>query len=122
MPGHTRVVVVGVFVTLLWSSSWVLVRWGDARALDPIDFAASRYVLASTVLVGTVLARHRRAAAALLRAPGALRRVAVLGVTYYAVTQAAQFVAIVHQPAATTSLLLSATSFVVALLAFVVLG
>jgi drug/metabolite transporter (DMT)-like permease len=122
MIGRPRLVVVGVFVTLLWSSSWVLVRWGDTQALDPVTFAACRYVLASVVLGAAALGWHRPAVVRLVADRSAMLRVALLGLSYYALTQAAQFVAIVNQPAATTSLVLSATSIAVAVLAFFVLG
>src|SRR5690606_34898580 len=44
------------------------------------------------------------------------RRLALLGLVFYAVTQGAQFVAIDNQPAATTSLMLAPTPFLVAVL------
>jgi drug/metabolite transporter (DMT)-like permease len=116
MSGQPRAIAVGVFVTVLWSSSWLLVRWGDTHSIDPVSFAALRYLGAAAVLIAVTAVRHRRAAATLLRDRTTLRWVAGLGVVYYAITQAAQFVAIVHQPAATTSLVLSATVVVVALL------
>ena len=49
-----------LLVTVLWSSSWVLVRWGlDDEGLTPITFAALRYGLAAAVLVAWVLYRER---------------------------------------------------------------
>jgi drug/metabolite transporter (DMT)-like permease len=122
MSGRTRALSLGVLVTLLWSSSWLLIRWGDARSFDPVALAAARYVLAAGVLVGIAVVRHRSELRALLHDHDALRHVAARGVTYYALTQAAQFIAIVHQPAATTSLLLSGTVIVVAVLSRAVLA
>ena len=121
MSERARALVVGVVVTVLWSSSWMLIRWGDANSVDPLAFAALRYLLASVVLGGVVLARQRRALRALLTDRPAMRMAVVHGLTYYALTQGAQFIAIVHQPAASTSLLLSATTVVVAALSWVVL-
>lgn len=105
-------------VTFLWSTSWVLIRWGlDGEELQPITFAALRYGLASSVLVAWVLANrpHREQLARLDRA--VVIRVVVLGIVFYAMTQGAQFVAIDNQPAATTSLVLSLTPLLVAALA-----
>ena len=49
-----------LFVTVLWSSSWVLIRWGlDDEGLTPITFAALRYGLAAAVLIAWVLYRER---------------------------------------------------------------
>ena len=54
--GHVGAVWVALFVTILWSSSWVLIRWGlDEEALTPLTFAALRYGLAAANLVGWVL-------------------------------------------------------------------
>ena len=91
-------------VTFLWSSSWILIRWGlDDEALRPLTFAALRYGLAAVMLGAWVVGRPalRRSASRLDRrtAFGLL----ALGVVFYAVTQGAQFVAIDSQPAATTS-------------------
>ena len=116
-PSHARAVASALLVTFLWSSSWVLIRWGlDSEDLEPIGFAALRYGLAALILIGwtasTQPIRHhlthldRRAAVPIL----------LLGVVFYAVTQGAQFVAIDSQPAATTSLVLSLTPLLVALL------
>lgn len=109
---HRRALAAAVLVTLLWSSSWVLIRVGlDDADLPPLTFAALRYGSAAAVLWAWIA---RPAARPHLRGwtrPEAVA-VAVLGIVYYAVTQGAQFVAIDHQPAATTSLVLSLTPLV----------
>jgi drug/metabolite transporter (DMT)-like permease len=111
---HRLALAAAALVTLLWSSSWVLIRLGlDDADLPPITFAALRYGAASVVLWGWVLRSAGQQALT-----GWTRRellvVAGLGVIFYAVTQGAQFVAIDHQPAATTSLVLSITPLAVA--------
>jgi len=113
----THMVAVGValIVTFLWSTSWILIRWGlDDEALDPLGFAALRYGLAAIVLMVWVLARptSRRDLRAIDRR--VLAQIAVLGLVLYGITQGAQFVAIDRQPAATTSLVLSGTPLLVA--------
>jgi drug/metabolite transporter (DMT)-like permease len=117
-PSHLASIGIALLVTFLWSTSWVLIRWGlDGEELQPITFAALRYGLASSVLVAWVLANrpHREQLARLDRA--VVIRVVVLGIVFYAMTQGAQFVAIDNQPAATTSLVLSLTPLLVAALA-----
>ncbi|CAN5637437.1 DMT family transporter [soil metagenome] len=112
---HLVAVWVALFVTVLWSSSWILIRVGlDDESLPPITFAALRYTLAAVVLVGWTSRKtnHRRAVRQLSR--GDLIRLAVLGVVFYAVNQAAVFVAIDNQPAATNILVLSLTPLLVA--------
>ena len=110
-----RAVFAALFVTVLWSSSWVIIRVGMAdEDLPPLTFAGLRYAVAAAVL-GIVVATRPSARAELRTISGdALRRLAVLGVVFFAVTQGAQFVAIEAQPVATTSLTLSLTPLLVA--------
>ncbi|MFH2072889.1 MAG: EamA family transporter [Actinomycetota bacterium] len=117
-PSHLGAIGAAMLVTFLWSSSWILIRWGlDDEALDPLTFAALRYGLAALLLGGWVLLRPalRRSARGIGRSMG--RRLVLLGLVFYAVTQGAQFIAIDNQPAATTSVVLSWTPLLVALLA-----
>lgn len=114
---HTRAVWTALLVTVLWSSSWVLIRVGLDDDLPPITFAGLRYALAAGLLAGWALSRSTtRAELGSLPARGWWMLI-VLGVVFYAVTQGAQFVAIDAQPAATTSLMLAPTPVLVALLA-----
>jgi drug/metabolite transporter (DMT)-like permease len=108
-------IALALLVTVLWSSSWVLIRWGlDDEGLPPVTFAALRYGLAAIVLVGWVILRegHRRHEYHVDR--GLVARLVVLGIVLYALAQGAQFVALAEQPAATTSLVLSMTPLLVA--------
>lgn len=112
---HIRAIIVAVFVTALWSSSWVLIRFGlDDEGLTPLTFAGIRYVVAAVILVGVVVAVPRHRGEIRTVAGAAWRRLAFLGVVIIAVTQGAQFLAIATQPAATTSLVLSLTPLLVA--------
>lgn len=96
----------------------MLIRIGlDDRHLPPVTFAGLRYALASGVLwawIGSSPVR-RVAVSSIERrhVPGLV----LLGLLFYAVAQGAQFVAIDHQSAAATSLVLSLTPAVVAALA-----
>lgn len=102
-----RATALAVLVAILWASSWVLIRWGGDHGLAPLQFAALRYLLAAAVLgIAVAVVRRRRGP---LVGGLALRRLVLLGVLQYAVAQGAQFVAIDHQPLATTSVFLSAT-------------
>ena len=120
---HLGAIGIALLVTVLWSSSWVLIRWGlDGEGLEPITFAALRYGLAAVVVVGWMLLRE--SPSTVLRGIDGKTwvRIVVLGVLMYALTQGAQFVAIDSQPAATTSLVLSLTPLLVAGFAVVSLG
>lgn len=122
MP-HPAAVALAVFVTVLWSSSWVIIRLGlDDQELPPLLFAGLRYGTAAAVLWGVTLsngAARREMRGLRATAAGPL---VLLGVVFYTLTQGAQFVAIDAQPAATTSLLLSFTPLVVLVVAGRMLG
>jgi drug/metabolite transporter (DMT)-like permease len=112
---HRRALAIAVAVTVLWSSSWVIVRFGlDDAGLTPVTFAGMRYGSAAVLLLVVVLSRPTARQALRAQEPIHLVRLAVLGVVFYTLTQGAQFVAIDHQPAATTSLVLSMTPLLVA--------
>lgn len=113
---HLRAVGAAVFVTMLWSSSWILIRVGlDDEDLAPLTFAGLRYTLAAALVAGWAMSRreHRQQVASIERAMW--KRLVVLGVVFFTITQGAQFMAIDNQPAATASLILAPTAFAVAL-------
>ncbi len=63
LPSRPRAVGAALLVTFLWSSSWVLIRWGlDDESLEPLTFAALRYGAATVILGMWVLARPRERA------------------------------------------------------------
>lgn len=104
-----------LFVTVLWSSSWVLIRWGlDDEGLPPVMFAALRYGIAAIVLIGFVIVRERHRRHDYRIGRGFLIKLVLLGLVMYSLTQGAMFVALDEQPAATTSLVLSMTPLLVA--------
>jgi len=114
---HRSVILRALLVTVLWSSSWVIIRFGlDREGLSPLTFAGLRYSTGALVLWIVVL-RSPEARTRLSIGRPALIRLVGLGVVMYSLTQGAQFVALDEQPAATTSLLLSMTPLVVAALA-----
>lgn len=117
-PNHGRLRLLAVLVTVLWSSSWVLIRklLDDADRIPPLTFAGLRYCLAAVALGAWVAVRRPVGSPAPIRSLGrtGFAAIAGLGVVQFAITQGAQFVAIDNQPAATTNLLLAATPLLVA--------
>jgi drug/metabolite transporter (DMT)-like permease len=104
-----------LLVTFLWSTSWVLIKLGlEQYELPPLSFAGLRYVLAALLLLPLALPALRRLGAwrGRRRLAG---RVVILGLLLYAVTQGAQFAALVHLPAVAIALILSTTPVIVAL-------
>jgi drug/metabolite transporter (DMT)-like permease len=111
-----RALAAALAVTVLWSSSWVIIRVGLRHdRLPPLTFAGLRYVTAAAALWAAV-ALNGSARAQLARlTPRSAWHLAVLGLVFYALTQGAQFVAIDTQPVATSSLFLTLTPLLVGL-------
>ncbi|MDT8307247.1 MAG: DMT family transporter, partial [Anaerolineae bacterium] len=119
--GYGLAVAQALFVTFLWSTSWVLIKWGLAE-IPALTFAGLRYVLAFLLLLPWVLRQggsRMRLRQLSRRQFGAL---ALLGIVYYTVTQGSSFVALELLPAVTLSLLLSFTPVAVALMSSATLG
>ena len=87
---HGTAVLQALFVTFLWSTSWVLIKIG-LEDIPPLTFAGLRYGLAFLCLLPFFWRGGGAAEVRQLDRPGWLRLVA-LGVIYYAVTQGTQFV------------------------------
>lgn len=116
MSPHTLAVLQALLVTFLWSTSWVLIKFGLSEEIPALTFAGLRYTLAFLCLLPLV-PRNRQNLTSVrqLRRMDVLRLVA-LGLIYYTVTQGSQFVSLGYLPAATLNLLLGFTSVVVAAL------
>jgi drug/metabolite transporter (DMT)-like permease len=112
---HVQAVLQALLVTLLWSSSWVLIKLGLSTSLPALTFAGLRYYIAFLCLLPFVLLnpRHRDSLRTMSRA--AWGQLALLGVMFYALTQGAQFVGLALLPAATLSLMLNFSPIFVAL-------
>lgn len=121
MSRRTIAIVQALFVTFLWSTSWVLIKFG-LEDVPPLTFAGLRYFLAFILLLPLVWQRRNRAVRVqpLTRADWAW--LSLLGLVYYAITQGAQFVALSLLPAVTISLMLNFTTVVVAFLGIVFLS
>ncbi len=117
---HKGAIVLALFVTFLWSTSWILIKLG-LDELPPLTFAGLRYSLGFVCLIPYAL-RYRRTRSI---APMHLRdwlTLAGFGVLFYAITQGAQFAALVHLPATGLSLMLNLSPLLIAVLGYVLLG
>lgn len=117
---HFTAVSQALFVTFLWSTSWVLIKIGLVD-IPALTFAGLRYALAFLCLLPFFLYRRGLAEARALSG-GAWARLLALGLIYYALTQGAQFVGLFYLPAVTVNIMLSFTSIIVALLGMVLLS
>ena len=102
-----------IFVTILWASSWVLIKLGLRNDIPAITFAGLRYGLAWLCLTPFILFKreHRQAITQLSRKDWL--RLGALGLIFYTLTQGAQFLSLAYLPAAMVSLLLNLTPMVV---------
>ncbi len=106
-----------ILVTILWSSSWILIKIGlRNNQLPALTFAGLRYVLAFVFLAPFVFfnARQRCILRGLKR--NEWMQLGGAGIIIYAITQGLQFLSLNYLPAAMVSLLLNLTPVLVALL------
>ena len=118
---HHIPVLQALFVTFLWSTSWVLIKIG-LKDIPAISFAGMRYTLAFLLLAPAVLASATRREELRQLGLSDWLRLSLLGVVFYSVAQGAQFLALVFLPAVTLSLILSFSPAAVALLGAGFLG
>ena len=116
-PSRRVALAQALLVTFLWSTSWVLIKIGlQDLVLPPLTFAGLRYVLAALLLLPLAAPALLRLRSAGAIQPRVLASVAALGLILYAVTQGAQFAALVHLPAVAVALALSTTPVLVAII------
>lgn len=109
-----------LFVTFLWSTSWVLIKIGLSD-IPPLTFAGLRYTLGFLCLLPLFLRVHGVTALWVLT-PTAWKQLFVLGVVAYALTHGAQFISIALLPAVTANLILGFTPVIVACLGLILLA
>jgi drug/metabolite transporter (DMT)-like permease len=119
-PTHSNAIVVALAVTMLWSSSWVLIKWGLAD-LPPLPFAGLRYALAALILLPVIFTKTNRRALSVCR-PREIGLLVGYGVLQYALTQGCMYIALTYLPAISVSLLLSFSPVLVGLIAAMFLG
>lgn len=115
---HLLAILEAYLVTFLWSSSYVLVKIGLAQ-LSPLTLVALRYTVASVVLIPLAL---RRGGFSLLGDPKFLTRIAILGLTGYAVAQGGQCLGLFYLPAVSVTFILNFTPVFVLVMGVFSLG
>ena len=113
---HALAVGQGLLVTFLWSTSWVLIKFGLERLeLRPLSFAGLRYTIAAAVLLPLGLRAIRRAEGRADRR--LIVALAGYGLLFIGVAQGAQFAALAVLPATAVNLVLASIPAWVVLLA-----
>lgn len=119
-PPHLSAVLQALFVTFLWSTSWVLIKIG-LQDIPALTFAGLRYSLAFLCLLPVALQpTYRDKLQNLTRVDW--QRLAILGFLMYALTQGAQFVGLAYLPAVSVNLILNFTPIIVATLGIIFLA
>ncbi|HSB89089.1 MAG TPA: DMT family transporter [Anaerolineales bacterium] len=113
MSRHGTAILQAVFVTFLWSTSWVLIKFGLAGELPPLTFAGVRYTLAVVALAPWVLARPELRGRLRSLPRRDLGRLVLYGLVLYTVTQGMLFVSLSLLPANPVTLVLNLTPLLV---------
>ncbi|MGB7337448.1 MAG: DMT family transporter [Phototrophicaceae bacterium] len=106
-------IALAIVVTIIWSFSWVLIKFGLQDDIPPLTFAGLRYSIAALILVVFTLASQDRRQKLKQINPSNLLSLTLLGLFFYTATQGLVFLSLDYLPAATFSLLLNFTPVVV---------
>ncbi len=114
---RNKAIVQALFVTLLWSSSWVLIKI-SIEEIPPLTFAGLRYFIAFLVLLPGMF-RKRESIQQITKKEWV--QLLLLGLVYYAFAQGGQFLSLKYLDAITLSLMLNFSAPLVAIIGLVVL-
>ena len=119
-PSHRKAIWLALLVTFLWSTSWVLIKFG-LKGVPPLTFAGLRYMLAFLCLLPFFLRSSGKQALRRMDRRAWLNML-LLGFFFYTVAQGAQYVSLATLPAVTLNLVLGFNPVVVTLLGMVLLA
>jgi drug/metabolite transporter (DMT)-like permease len=120
-PSRLTAILQAVFVTFLWSTSWVLIKIGLRGDLPPITFSGLRYALAALCLAPFVLLNPSHRETLRRISPKNWLRLTLLGIVLYTLAQGAQYVSLAYLPAVMVNLLLNLSPILVGIMALFVL-
>ena len=112
-----RAILQALFVTFLWSTSWVLIKH-TLNEIPPLTFAGLRYTIAFIILFPGLWKYKIEIRTLSLKD---WRRLIALGLVFYTMTQGGQFLTLNHLEAVTFSLLLNFTTVLVAFFGIIAL-
>ncbi len=119
MNSRLKYVFIALFVTFLWSTSWVLIKVGLAN-IPALPFAGLRYLLASIILIIYMSVSKKLILIKSLTSKQ-WKTLLIYGFILITLTQGAQFLALSLLPAVTLSLFLNMSPIFVLILGFVFL-
>ncbi|MFC1784731.1 DMT family transporter [Candidatus Neomarinimicrobiota bacterium] len=109
-----------MLVTFLWSSSFIIIKWGLVE-IPPITFAGLRYIIAFICFIPFVLKKKYVVEIKQLQSTQ-WKKLILLGIIFYTFTQGTQFLGLSLLPSVTVSLVLNFTPIIVAILGIVILS
>ncbi len=109
---RTTSILLALLVTLLWSSSFVIIKIG-LDEIPPLLFAGFRYIIAAYCFLPLMLTNDRRQQVKSLTATE-WKYIVVYGIVFITLTQGIMFLALSLLPSVTVSLILNFTPVVVA--------
>lgn len=120
---RTKIIAIiqALVVTGLWSSSFVIVKFGLAE-IPPVTFAGLRYSIASLILLSLILSQTKMREQMKGRSRKWWGMLILYGLVFIAATQGTQFMGLYYLPATTMSLMLNMTPIIVVLMAIPWLG
>ena len=109
---YLKSVLQALFVTVLWSSSWVIIKF-ELEDLPPLYFASLRYLVGAIALLLLLIAKSEHRLTLKNQSKRSLAYLSIYGVVFITLTQGGMFLALSLLPAITTAFLLNLTPFIV---------
>ncbi|MFX0118515.1 MAG: DMT family transporter [Promethearchaeota archaeon] len=109
---HLFTVIQALFVTVLWSSSWVIIKFG-LEEIPPLIFAGLRYLLSAIILLTLILSNSDHRNLLMTQSKHWWFSIVIYGILFIAITQGGQFIALDLLPAITVSFILNLTPYIV---------
>lgn len=112
---HLFAISQAIFVTILWSTSWVIIKFG-LEEIPPLIFAGLRYLLGAVILLTLILFNKENRSSLVSQTNNWWLSIGLYGCIFIAVTQGGQFIALNLLPAITVSFALNLTPIIVVFL------
>lgn len=117
---HYIAVLQALFVTVLWSSSWVIIKFG-LEEIPPLTFSGLRYSIAAILLLAMIASKQNLRNSVKGKSMRWWGTLALYGILFVSITQGAQFVGLELLEAITVSMLLNLTPLLVLVFGIILL-
>lgn len=117
---HWLAITSSFFVTVLWSSSFIIIKFGLLE-IPPLIFAGLRYSIASVILLTAAIGMSPSRREIKQLSKNWWMKLILYGLVYYSITMGTQFLGLAFLPALMVSFILNFTTILVVLIAFIFL-